>query len=346
MRYFETSSSPRVRPSHLLLMIYRYLSGIYQTGDVSALNYVKGFLDGSGNRSAGRQILTVSGHGIGEAEMWLSRRMPDANIDTVSFRLIDTQLLQFLRATNADDVHTLFARFAGLVERHQQLSAWVNHGGLVPYWCRQAESLSRCFDSGRVHVFSNSPLAIPESRTYDLIYVSHGSRYLTVEALNKLRSHLKPGGHLAVLTPARSNDENNMPETERRFADLEIVRSAEADFSRRLEERGYVLRSMQLPALDIDSMARLCERIHFSVLAPADDVLIGQLILRSLGEHISDRSRLEVLNETAGRYRGLQVPVNEELELYFIGAEPCKPAGSSVSSRKPVLSRRTPLTTR
>jgi hypothetical protein len=49
---------------------------------------------------------------------------------------------------------------------------------------------------------------------------------------------------------------------------------------------------------------------------------MGELILSSLSEHIPDRARLEVLNETAVRSRELRVPVNEELELYIMEAKP------------------------
>jgi hypothetical protein len=40
-----------------------------------------------------------------------------------------------------------------------------------------------------------------------------------------------------------------------------------------------------------------------------------------LGEHISDRTRLEILNETAAQFNGLSMPVNEELELLIIEAK-------------------------
>ena len=62
------------------------------------------------------------------------------------------------------------------------------------------------------------------------------------------------------------------------------------------------------------------EAIGFSVLAPANLVLIGELILISLYEHISDRARLEILNEVAARYRDLRTPVNEKLQLYIMEA--------------------------
>jgi hypothetical protein len=57
---------------------------------------------------------------------------------------------------------------------------------------------------------------------------------------------------------------------------------------------------------------------RFRVLASAQSVLIGELILISLNEHISDLARLEVLEQTAAQFKNLRVPVNEEVELYII----------------------------
>ena len=186
MIYIEASPTLRLRPSHLLLMIYRYLSGVYQAGDLFALNYIKGFLDGK-SASKPARILTVSGHGIGEAETWLAERMDDCRIDTVSFRMIDTQLLQFLRAAGREDIETVFSKFAEMVAPYPLLLELASDPGLVPYWCDQAQDIQRYFQRQKITVFSDHPLCIETSCHYDLIYVSHGMQYFSVDAAEKLR---------------------------------------------------------------------------------------------------------------------------------------------------------------
>jgi hypothetical protein len=318
MMYIEASETLRLRPTHLLLMIYRYLSGVYQIGDLSALNYVKGFLDGDPGQSRPGRVLTVSGHGIGEAEMWLIERIPGCTLDAISFRLVDTQLMQFLRAASAGDIERVFSNFTETVAPYGVLFGLAGDPGLVPYWCAQAELIKRCFEQGRLGVFSNSPLTIGPDRLYDLIYVSHGAQYFTRNAAEKLRSQLSPQGHLAILMPA---PEDGRRASHSRFADSEPVRKAKALFRRLLEDRGYVLGPGAIPPLDFAPLATRSESIRFSVLAAADSVVVGELILSSLGEHISDRARLEVLDETAAKFKGLRMPVNEELELHIMGAQ-------------------------
>jgi len=181
MIYLEASPKLRLRPSHLLLMIYRYLSGVYQAGDLFALNYIKGFLDGN-SASKPTRILTVSGHGIGEAETWLAERIEDCHIDTVSFRLIDTQLLHFLRSAEPSDIEAVFSRFAEMVTPYELLSQLASNPGLIPYWCNQAQHIKHYFQQGKIAVFSDHPLRIDTPGRYDLIYVSQGTEYFSIEA--------------------------------------------------------------------------------------------------------------------------------------------------------------------
>jgi len=197
MILIETPTGQSLRPTHLLLMLYRYLSGAYQLGDVAALNYIKGYLDGRASGKALERVLTVSGHGIGEPEIWLSDRLPGAVIDTVSFRLVDTQLLQFLRTAGRHGVAAAFARFREAVGYLPALTRLLDDDGLVPYWERQAEEWSPPCRT-HVNVYSDLPLRIPESRRYDLIYVSHGLRYLDLDVIEKLRQHLRPDAWLAA----------------------------------------------------------------------------------------------------------------------------------------------------
>jgi SAM-dependent methyltransferase len=245
--------------------------------------------------------------------------MKKSYIETISFRLIDTQLLQFLWAASANDIKVVFAKFHDLVRPYQLLSELVSDPGLIPYWCEQAEAITRSFERGHIRVFSDSPLRIPASSSFDLIYVSDGLRHFDEKTVERLREHLTAKGHLAVLAPATVSGRKMEP-IDARFADSKPVREAQAAFRELLENRGYYLTSQEVAHRNLRHKCIRREAIRFSVLAPANLVLIGELILISLYEHISDRARLEILNEVAARYRDLRTPVNEKLQLYIMGA--------------------------
>lgn len=315
MKYLEVAHGLRLRPSHVLLMIYRYTSGVYQIGDLSTLNYIKGYLDGRGTGGRVRNVLTVSGHGIGEAESWLVERFPACHVDALSFRMVDTQLLHFLRVATEEDIHSLFAGFEEMVAGLHMLEELVADPGLVPYWCEQAHAHAGTFASGGLSVFSDSPLRIPGGRLYDLIYVSQAAPYFSPDAAERLRARLLPGGLLAALVPAHNGEGERA-----RFAQSALVAEAKRLARSLFHARGYTIDLDGKPQSDLAALSARREPIRFSVLAPAGAVLIGELILSSLGEHISDHDRLEVLNETAARFHDVQTPVTEELEVYVMEA--------------------------
>lgn len=303
-------------------MIYRYVSGIYQTGDFSALSYVKGYLDGDASLPEPKRILTVSGHGIGEAEIWLAQHYAKSQIDTISFRMVDTQLLQFLRAAERSDIERIFDLFRELIESYDVLSELAANRGLVPYWCEQSESITHSFERHQIQVYSDTPMDLPSARQYDLIYVSHGLRYLSTEAALELYQHVSPSGLLAILIPNRGKSPGSVPLTLRRFGDQNIVVRAKATMRQRFTERGYTLAPAGQPHPDLSLLDHHRELIRFNVLAPASAVLMGELILASLHEHISDTARLEILNGTASEFLDIDQPVYEELELYVVRKKP------------------------
>jgi hypothetical protein len=273
---------------------------------------VTGYLDGGAGRIAPARVLTVSGHGIGEPELWLSDRLPEAAIDTMSFRLVDTQLLQFLRSAGAAGVARVFDQFRRTVDALPALAELVSDAGLVPYWELEASEWSGP-RRGHVRVYSDGPLNLSDKRQYDLIYVSHGLRYLSIEALRRLQAHLTPGGWLAVLVPAvdaRSGGD--------RFAESAFVRDAKILFNDLLARRGYTPVRDGRPKPDLTPLASQIECIRFGVPAPASTVLSGELLLYSMDEHVSDRARLEILAEALRSVPKADVPVKEVLHLLMI----------------------------
>jgi hypothetical protein len=314
MILIETPTGQSLRPMHLLLMLYRYLSGVYQLGDVAGLNYIKGFIDGGGGQGKLDRVLTLCGHGIGEPEVWLSERLPNAVIDTVSFRQLDTQLLQFLRTAGRSGIAAAFDRFREVLEPFPALYRLLDDEGLVPYWELQAEEWSAPRRS-HVNVYSDNPLRIPDTRVYDLIYVSQGLRYLDVDAVMKLRRHVRGGGWLSILVPASSEAAGE------RFADSMWTTEAKHVFNQLLGRRGYPPARDTHSSLDIQPLVTNSEYIRFSVPASAKSMLVGELLLYSMHEHLSDRVRLEVLAETLDTLSVADVSVREILQLFMIQGE-------------------------
>jgi SAM-dependent methyltransferase len=314
MLVFQTSTGHRLRPVHLLLMLSRYISGVYQLGDLTALSYFKGFLDGSNQRQSVSRILSISGHGIGDPEIWLSHAFPDAAIDALSFRLVDTQLLQFLRGAGPAGVAQVFAQFRTATEQLSGLRDLMDDPGLVPYWQLQAAEWGD--GRRRVSVFSTSPLRLPEGRAYDVIYVSNSARYLQPAALDALRRHLAPGGRMAVLAASNAADPADQ------FFKSPYVRQGCDLLDRLLEQHGYSAVCQAHQVTDTDDPSTRRELIRFTIPAAPKSVLVGELLLYSMHEHITDRVRLQVLSDVLRDVPPAEVIARETLELSLIEGAP------------------------
>jgi hypothetical protein len=293
----------------MLLMLYRYVSGVYQLGDFSALSYIKGLLDGGQPRPV-RRVLSISGHGIGEPEIFMSDRFPGAAIDALSYRLIDTQLLQFLRTAGPAGVAEVFEQFKAASADLDGVSRLLDDAGLVPYWEQQAEEWS----AGRrpaITVYSNLPDAVPASHKYDFVYVSNSAPYLQDGSLPSVFRHVAPGGLMAVTLPAQVDSRDQ-------FSRSAYVQRAREMYDAILRRQGYAAnhRTESASPLGVDVLRR--ETIPFPVPAPAHSVLVGELLLHSMQAHISDRIRLEALSEVLLQVPETDVPVKETLDLLLI----------------------------
>jgi len=295
-------------------MIYRYVSGIYQTGDLSALNYLMGFIKGKGLASP-KRVLTVAGHGIGEAEIWLAEHLKGCQVDVTSFSLLDTQLMHFLRAAHTNDIEVLFEKFKELVTPYEVLNELVADPGLIPYWCEQSEEISGLFERYPTRLFSDAALSALPADEYDLIYISQSARDLSVEAVEGLRHSLSAQGVLGVLMPLREQRGQAQPIC---FANSVPFVEAKEQFRQQLERRGYTLLPAYPLHVDLSHLTDHCEKIRFNVLATAHAVLVGELILSSVYEHITDRARLDVLNDVATQFRDVQIPMSEELQFCVV----------------------------
>jgi hypothetical protein len=307
----RTTSGHRLRPVHLFLMLYRYLSGAYQLGDLSALNYLKGFLDGRDDGRAPARLLSVSGHGIGEPELWLSDRYPSSRIDVLSFRLLDTQLLQFLRAAGAPGVVEVFEQFRDLVQPFPALAELVADVGLVPYWELQADE----WRTGRrehVTVYSASPASLPATTTYEVAYVSNSTPYVDDDVIERIRPHVEAGGWIALLEPAAGDAGAD------RFSRSPYTTGARRLLNAFLEShRVQVTRPCPESPAQRTAAAHV-ELIPLAIPAPARSVLVGELLLALMHEPVSDRLRIEALGTVLASVAPTDMPVKDVLQLVMI----------------------------
>ena len=116
-----------------------------------------------------------------------------------------------------------------------------------------------------------------ESESFDRIFCSHVLEHVPDDrkAIGELGRVLKPGGRAVILVPIRGEETDEDPELtdpverERRFGQLDHVRSYGMDFLPRLERAGFSVQgrdatSLQMDAQDLDRMG----------LDPADIVFI------------------------------------------------------------------------
>ena len=316
MIFLEAGNKLHLRPAHLLLMIYRYASGIYQTGEISALSYTKGYLDNQGESNSPCRILTVSSHGIGEAETWMVDRLANPIVETVSFKLINSQLFQFIRYADNDEIAEIINKFCQIVGPYPILSELANDPGLVTYWQSQSSKIKEIYEKKQLTVYSNTPNKIPHNRSYDVIYVTHSEPVLPEGTVEYLRCLLTEGGLMAILVPDRSSGADNS-ET---FSLYPQVKTAISDLRKAHEQYGY--HHVYQRTGDEKQLSRgafRTEFINFVVPSSARVALLGELLLESLYDHIPDNVRLTALEQAASQLENENTVVNERLKLFFHG---------------------------
>ena len=98
-----------------------------------------------------------------------------------------------------------------------------------------------------------------ESETFDLVFCSHVLEHVPEDrkAINELSRILKPGGKAVILVPIRGEETDEDPaisdpvERERRFGQLDHVRSYGMDILQRLERAGFSVRALSAASLEM-----------------------------------------------------------------------------------------------
>jgi hypothetical protein len=162
----------------------------------------------------------------------------------------------------------------------------------------------------RVKVYSTAPTALPDSRRYDLVYVSNSTPYLDACNLGAVRRHVASGGWMAVSTVA--------PGVSPEFSESLYAQSARELFNQSLERSGYPAIRDVKRELEGDGLAARRETIPFAVPASARTLLVGELLRHSMDEHISDRIRLRILSDVLAQIPAPDLSITQTIELLLI----------------------------
>ena len=230
MDSFNLRNNVRLRTSHALLLLYRYLTGIYALGDLSFVQFLGGYLRGDSRTLDELHILTVSGNGMGELEKMLCLQWRDSRIDTMAVSPSHMQLMRLLLDASPEEVSNLFGWAQESLREYPNLQALFDSPGLVNYWRQQIEIWKSPDLKGHLRLFSGSPWDLPVEQTYDAIVMfsrpeTARPEQCSADAPSSQTGRSACGIDACRIWPCRI--EQPMPA---RFSDLPAVRSAKQNY--------------------------------------------------------------------------------------------------------------------
>jgi hypothetical protein len=296
MDTFKLSNQVRLTVSQALLLLYRYLTGIYALGDLSFVQFLGGYVRGKKCSLDGGRILTVSGNGIGELEKMLCLQWEFDHLETMAVSPVQMRVMRLLMDASPDEVAELFEWAQDCLRDHPNLQSLMASPGLVAYWQQQCELWQSLQLKGRVRLFGGSPWDMPTTETYDAILLSHAQQLLRGGDAKHLLSYLKPGGWLAALMPVIFRPDALQQRMPARFSDSPVVEAAKQRMREEAWHLGYEMPDGQSVhirwALAPDDTAHV---VSFSIASPLRSLLIGELLIYSLAAELPDVTRLTLL---------------------------------------------------
>lgn len=296
MDTFILGNHVRLGISQALLLLYRYLTGIYALGDLSFVHFLSGYVRGKKHTLDGQQILTVSGNGIGELEKMLCLQWKFDYLETMAVNPAQMGIMRLLLDAQPEEVEGFFGWARERLGSYRQLQELFASPGLVAYWQQQC-AVWRAHDlKRRVRLFGGSPWDLPETQLYDAILLAHAQRLLCQSDAKSLLSRLKPGGRLAALMPVIFRPAALRIPTLARFSDLPAVQSARQRMRQEARRLSYELADGQPVhvrwALEPEDTVHV---VSFSIASPLRSLLIGELLIESLAAEVPDVVRLTLL---------------------------------------------------
>lgn len=296
---FRFDNQVRMGISHAILLLYRYLTGIYMLGDLSFVQFIAGFLRGKHRTLDHGRILAVSGNGIGELEKLLCLQWQLDNPEAMSTTPAQMHVMRFLMDASAQGVNEFFNWAQQRVANHPCLKELFASPGLVPYWQQECANWQSSQFNGKVHLYGGSPWDLPAAEVYDAIFLSHAQRLLLEKDAKQLLSLLKPGGLLAAVLPVIFHPLGVHEKMPSRFSDLPVVESAKRMMREDAARLGYELPDGRPIHVNWTlTEGDLIHLVSFSVASSIRNLLVGELLIYSLGATLPDPVRLTLL-ETA-----------------------------------------------
>ena len=302
MDTFTLSNQVRLGISQALLLLYRYLTGIYALGDLSFVQFLTGYVSGKKRSLDGCRVLTISGNGIGELEKSLCLQWNVEHLETMSVNPAQMRILRLMREASSDEVEAFFGWARNCLNDFPNLRSLLLSPGLVAYWQQQGAFWQSSELSGRIHLFSGSPWSISPAQGYDAILLSHGQNLLLSSDARSLCAFLKPNGILAVLMPVIFHPAGLQGPLPSRFSDLPVVREAKERMRAEARASGYEIpgdRPVNIRwTLAPDDVVRY---VSFSIASPLRSLLIGELLIQTLAAELPDTVRLTLLESALER---------------------------------------------
>ena len=296
MDTFKLSNQVRLSISQALLLLYRYLTGIYALGDLSFVQFLGGYVRGKKRSLDGCRILTVSGNGIGELEKMLCLQWKFDHLETMAVSPAQMRVMRLLIDATPSEVAEFFEWAQGYLRDYSNLQTLLTSPGLVAYWQQQCELWRSPELKGRVRLFGGSPWDMPTTETYDAILLSHAQQLLRDNDARHLLSYLRPGGWLAALMPVIFHPDALRQQMPARFSDSPAVEAAKQRMREEARHLGYEMPDGQPVhirwALAPDDTAHV---VSFSIASPLRSLLIGELLIYSLVAELPDGTRLALL---------------------------------------------------
>ncbi|MDY6876664.1 MAG: hypothetical protein SWK90_10760 [Chloroflexota bacterium] len=296
MDTFNLSNQVRLSISQALLLLYRYLTGIYALGDLSFVQFLGGYVHGKKHSLDGGHILTVSGNGIGELEKMLCLQWKFDHLETMAVSPSQMRIVRFLMDATPNEVATFFEWAQDCLRDYPNLQALLASPGLVAYWQQQCELWQSPGLKGHVQLFGGSPWDMPTTEAYDAILLSHAQQLLRDSDAKHLLSYLKPGGWLAVLMPVIFRPVTLQQQMPARFSDSPAVKAAKQRMRKEAQHLGYEMPNGQPVhirwTLAPEDTAHV---VSFSIASPLRSLLIGELLIYSLAAELPDGTRLALL---------------------------------------------------
>lgn len=297
MDTFEFKNGVRLGLPQALLLLYRYLTGIYTLGDLSFVQFLGGYTCGRRRNLEGARILTVSGNGIGELEKALCLQWKLEHLETMAVHPWQLGIFRLILEASTEEMAEYLGWAEETLHPYPNLQRLFASPGLIAYWQQQCAQWQGNGFGGRVLLFSGSPWKLSPGEGYDAILLSHAQKLLLTGEAKKLCSLLKPEGFLAVLIPAIFHPCGWEGSTPARFSELENVQEAKERMRAKARSLGYEMGDGGSVNIRWDhSASDILHCVSFSIASPLRSLLFGELLIQSLGAELPDHTRLSILD--------------------------------------------------